>query len=55
MGKIVLKADEKKPVKKEKVVSVGKCAQCKKSMSAYVVANGLMFCGDACCQEFLTK
>ena len=55
MGKIVLKAASKKPVKKEKKVSVGKCAQCKKEMSSYVVANGLRFCGDVCCQEFLTK
>lgn len=55
MGKIVLKADEKKEEepKKEKKTKLGKCENCGKALEAYVVSNGKLFCCDLCVKESL--
>ena len=58
MGKIELKATEKKEVvvKKVKKLDLGKCPACSKSIEAYddrgglnfIVSNGKRFCNEEC-------
>jgi len=50
---VALKKTVKELPKEEKKLVDGKCKQCKKPLTAFVVSNSEKFCSDLCVSEFL--